>query len=87
MLGLARRQPALDRRLMSSADVNVPTGGLGELIAFIISPKVLGVAAGCLFVAWVVRRLWEAIPKGLLVIVLLFALAVSGALVLKGVNR
>lgn len=68
---------------MGLADVVVPTGGTGALVAFLTNPKVLGVAGACLLVAWFLRRLWQAIPKGTLVVGLLFVLLVAGVLIVK----
>jgi hypothetical protein len=68
-------------------DVTVPTSGIGGLIAAIATPKVIGTVGALLLVGWVVRRIWEAIPKGVLMVGMLLLLLVTGALVVHGVHR
>ncbi len=61
------------------AKVSVPTDGVSGWI----TPAHIGVALAFLLVGWGVVRVWQSLPKGVLIFVLVLAAVAAGVLSLN----
>lgn len=65
-------------------DVTIPTSFFGEFVSpivdFFTDSSVLGMFVVAVGIAIIAVKLWQAIPKGVLVLVILFALLMLGFL-------
>jgi hypothetical protein len=59
-------------------DITVPVPGLGGVLGTILASKYTYIFIAILLVMWFLRGLWNAIPKGLLVIAVIFIGVIAG---------
>jgi len=72
--------PIDDTHTTLAREVTVPTSGADSIIAFFQDPKVLAMLAAAAILSIVLIKLWNSVPKGVVLVIVLLALLFAGYL-------